>query len=248
MTVLLHRPGRASALHAREAARLLGGALGEEVHSRVGAPGDGTTWTLLPGSDLVRGPAPPRDRLVVFPRLDPRWSLEDLSKRPLPRIPAGASVVVPPGLGEALLGRARPDLLPLRAGSFPAPEETPVLAEGPYDGRPAGDPLDPGAFLPAPGTGLLALLAPAEVPPAVRALEDADARTALAIERAFVAGVGDLPEGGALGALSGKKVSVLFEVWATLFLPGAPPRDLKADIPLADAPAFAIRFGRHLRG
>jgi hypothetical protein len=171
-----------------------------------------------------------------------------MAKRPLARLPAGAQVVVPSDLGAALLGRARPDLVALRAGAFPAPEETPVLAEGPWDGLPAGDPLDAALYVPAPGTGLAALFPPEgrEVPAAVRALEDETARVALDVERAFVEGAGELPAGAALGALAVRRISVLFTLRAVLFLPGAPPRDLRADIPLADARAFARGFGRHV--
>jgi len=185
---------------------------------------------------------------VVLPRRDPRWSLEDLAKRPLERLPAGARVVVPSPLGEALLLRARPDLVPVRAGTIPVPEETPVLAEGPWDGRPTGDPLDAALFVPAPGTGLALLLGPPGdgVPAAVRALEDEEARVCLDIERAFLAGAGEPAGRAALGALARRKVSVLFSLRAVLFLPGAPPRELLADIPLADARAFARGFGRHL--
>ncbi len=243
MTVLLHRAGRRNALLAREAARALGAALGEVVEARTAGEGG---WTLLAGEDLVRGAPTPAERLVVLGRRDPRWSLEDLAKRPLAGLPPGTRVVVGSDLGAALLLRARPDLEPVRAGAFPVPEETPVLAEGPFDGRPAGDPLDPAAFVPAPGTGLLALLAPGPVPERVRVLEDGEARTCLRIERAFLEGAGEPGEGASLGVLARKKVSILFGVRAVLFRPGAPPRDLAADIPLENAAAFARGFGRHL--
>jgi hypothetical protein len=244
MTVLLHRAGRRNLLLAREAARLLAGALGGEVGLATGGAGE---WTLLGGGELVEGPRRPPERLVVLPRRDPRWSLEDLPKRPLVALPPGTRVVVPSDLGAFLLLRARPDLVPVRAGTFPFPEETPVLAEGPVDGRPGGDPLDPAGFLPAPGTGLAALLAEGAVPPAVRALEDGEARTLLTIERGLVEGVGDLPEGAALGVLARRKVSVLFGLRAVLFRPGQPPREVAADIPLENAGVFARGFGQHLR-
>ena len=238
MTVLLHRPGRRNAFEAGQAARALGSALGEPVEIRTEGAGP---WTYVTGREILAVPAA---RLVVLPRRDPRWSLEDLPKRPLGALPPGTRVVVPSDLGVALLLRARPDLHPGRAGAFPLPEETPVLAEGPFDGRPAGDPLDPGAFLPAPGTGLCGLLAGERVPDPVRALEDRDARTCLAIERGVVEGVGGE---GVLGALAAKRVSVLFSLRAVLFRPGAAPREVAADIPLEDAGAFARGFGRHLR-
>jgi len=158
-----------------------------------------------------------------------------------------------PGAQAAWVRAAGPTgqpVFPVRAGAFPAPEETPVLAEGPWDGRPAGDPLDPAVFVPAPGTGISGLLAPvgADAPAAVRAMEDGEARTALDIERAFAATVGELPPGAALGVLARRKASVLHALRAVLFLPGEAPRDLGAEIPLADARAFARGFGRHLRG
>jgi hypothetical protein len=258
--VLLHPAGRRAAVEARAAAGLLAGALGGEAETRPFAAGereallrgDGPAgaWGLLPGRDLVAAPAPRAGRLVVLRRRDPRWSLEDLAKRPLARLPAGARVVVPSALGEALLSRARPDLAALRAGAFPAPEETPVLAEGPFDGRPAGDPLDPALFVPAPGTGLEALVAPGDgdAPGPVRGLEDPAARVALDIERAFVAGAGDLPPGASLGALATRTLPILHSLRAVLFRPGAAPRVLRADIPEADARAFARRFGSHLAG
>jgi hypothetical protein len=176
--------------------------------------------------------------------------VEDLARRPLDRIPPGTGVVVASDLGEALLRRARPDLLPLRAGRFPAPEETPVLAAGPREGVPGGEPLDAKAFVPEPWTGLRLLLSPRgeAVPEEARVLEDGAARSAMEIEEAFRRGVGDLPPGAALGALASRKVSVLFGLRAVLFVPGEAPRDLDAEVPLRDARQFARAFGAHLAG
>src|SRR5258706_12711028 len=112
-----------------------------------------------------------------------------MAGRPLEALPPGTRVIVASELGAFLLLRARPDLRPVRAGAFPAPEETPVLAEGPYDGRAAGRPLLAAAFVPAPGTAIAALLAPAAgplAPPAARALEDEEARVCLATAREVV--------------------------------------------------------------
>jgi hypothetical protein len=188
--------------------------------------------------------------VVVLPRRDARWSLEDMVKRPLDRLPPGCRVTVPPGLGEALLLRARPDLVAVKAGGFPAPEETPVLAEGPYDGRPAGDPLDAAAFVPAPGAGHAVLAPPrdGETPGEVRTLEDAASRVALEIEAAFLEGVGALPGGACLGVHARRKLDALYGLRAVLFRPGEAPRDLSAEVPLADRLQFARAFGRHLRG
>jgi hypothetical protein len=233
MTVLLQRPGRRSAALAREAQALL---------AKAGA-GEGE-WTLLDGADLLAGPPLTTPGLVLLPRRDPRWSLEDMAHRPLDRLPAGTRVVVPSDLGAALLARARPDLVAVRAGSFPVPEETPVLAEGPFDGNPAGEPLDPRAFLPAPGTGLWALLGPESA----RALADGDARIAVAIERGLVAGAGTLPPGASLGAHARRKASILWHLRAALFRPGEAPREVSVDIPLEGAGTFARGFGRHLAG
>lgn len=259
MTVLLHRPGRRGAAEGEGAAALLARALGDAVAARAAAgglaaalgAGEGAegAWALAAGGDLLALPAAALARAVVLPRLDPRWSLEDPTLRPLESLPAGTAVVAGSDLGVALLLRARPDLRPVRAGAFPLPEETPVLAEGPFEGSPTTRPLDPAAFLPAPGTGLAALLPPrGEDPPAAaRALEDGEARTALVIERALAEGAGPLPPGAALGAMARRKVSVLFGLRAVLFVPGRAPRELKADIPLADARQFARSFGKSIR-
>lgn len=249
MVRLLHRRGRVGTAEGRLWAERLAGALGVPVEPRAAEPGESGEWRLLSGAGALAAILGSREQAVVLPRRDPRWSLEDMVKRPLDGLPPGCRIVAPPGLGEALLLRARPDVIPLKAGGFPAPEETPVLAEGPYDGRPAGDPLDAAAFLPAPGTGQALLLPPAgvEAPAAVRALEDAAARACLEIEAAFADGVGDLPAGAALGTLARKKVEVLYGVRAVLFTPGRPPRDFAAEVPLADRLQFARAFGRHLR-
>ena len=260
MIRILHRTGRRGADEGAGAAALLARVLGvETVPAAAGGAerealraGAGVTeaWGLLLGGDLLALPAEALRRGVALPRLDPRWSLEDLVHRPLEALPAGTVVVTGSDLGAALLRRARPDLRPVRAGTLPVPEETPVLAEGPYDGGPGGRPLDLAAFLPAPATGLALLLPPAgeEAPEPVRALKDDGAATALRIERAFLEGVGDLPPGAALGLLSRRKVSVLFGLRAVLLPPEGEPRTLEADIPLADAARFARAFGRHLRG
>ena len=254
---LLHPGTRAGAGEARRRAGPLGAALGVPVRPRPFGPGEREAaraggvpgaWALLDGADLLAGAPSPAGRAVLLPRRDPRWSLEDLLHRPPDRLPPRTRVVAGSALGAALLRRVRPDLVAVAAGAFPLPEETPVLAEGPFEDLPAGIPLDPSVFVPAPGTGLGALAAPegVDVPPAVRALEDPESATALLIERAFVEGLGLLPPGTTVGALARRKVSVLFSLRAVLFLPGGEPRDLLAEIPLADARQFARGFGRHL--
>ena len=254
------RRARRGAAGGGGAAGLLAAALGEEVVpvvagagergallSGAGVPG---AWGLLLGEALLGLPAEALPRCVVLPRLDPRWSFEDLVHRPLAALPAGALVVVGSPLGAALLRRARPDLRPVAAGTLPVPEETPVLAEGPYDGGPGGHPLDIGRFLPSPGTGLAVLLPPAgeEAPGAVRGIEDGEAATALRIERAFLRGVGELPPGASLAAFARRKVSVLFGLRAVLFPAEGEPRVLEVDIPIENASRFARSFGEHLAG
>jgi hypothetical protein len=253
---LLHARGRAGIEEARRWAARLAEALGVEVAPRAVDPaarGESTepgAWRLLAGAEAVAAASAHRARVVVLPRRDPRWSLEDLVKRPIDRLPPGCRVVTPPGLGEALLQRERPDLVPVRAGGFPTPEETPVLAEGPYDGRPAGDPLEPSRFVPAVGTGHAVLVPPGEEAPpeGVRSLEDRVSRHALEIEAAFCAGVGELPAGASLGVLARRKLEGLYSLRYVRFAPGGAPLEATFEVPQADRVQFARAFGRHLRG
>lgn len=253
---LLHAATGAGTADGRGAAEVLAAALGTPVRPRPFAPGEREAargagvpgaWALLGGEDLLAAAPCPEARTVVLPRRDPRWSLEDPLHRGIEHLPPGARVVAGSPLGAALLRRCRADLVPVPAGAFPVAEETPVLVGVPLEGS-AATPLDPAAFVPAPGTGLLGFAAPAgeEIPPAVRALADEGAAVALRIERAFLAGLGPLPAGASVGALARRKVSVMFSLRAVLFLPGEAPRDLHADIPLANASQFARSLGRHL--
>ena len=253
---LLHARGRAGLEEARRWAARLAEALGDEVEPRAVDPaarGDSAApgaWRLLAGAEAVAAASAHRARVVVLPRRDARWSLEDMVKRPLDRLPSGCRVVTPPGLGEALLLRARPDLVPVRAGGFPAPEETPVLAEGPYDGRPAGDPLELSRFVPAAGTGAALLVPPgAEAPPeSVKALDDRASHHSLEIEAAFCEGAGELPAGASLGVHARKAMEGLYSLRYAWFRPGSPPQEASLEVPQADRVQFARAFGRHLRG
>lgn len=159
--------------------------------------------------------------LAVLPREDPRDVVVGLGREPTPlgSLPAGSRVAVGGPRRRAFLLAHRPDLVPVDVPDEAIPAARGVDAGVLASGRArragltsrVGEVLDPRAWLPEPGQGMLALVARHPIAE-VTGLDHLPTRTALRAELALLDALG-APVDAGLGCLA-QPSGRLVRLWA----------------------------------
>ncbi len=193
--------------------------------------------------------------LAVLPREDPRDVLVGLRGEagPMRSLPSGSRVGVAGARRRAFLSAHRPDLVAVEIDADAVPGAGDLAAAILWSGHVrraglaarVGEVLDPRAWLPEPGQGMIALVARHPIAE-VTALDHLPTRTALRAELAFLDSL-DAPTGVALGSFA-QPSGRLVRLWAAA-LSADGTRLVRSDLtaPLDEPELLGASVARQLR-